>query len=52
MIIGFIIVFIFFLVFRAIGTANDKSPVDRMWEMVSWKSMKKEEPEKPVKKEE
>ena len=41
MILTFIIVFIFFIVFRAIGTANDKSPLDRMGEMLSWKPMEK-----------
>ena len=46
----FLIVLIFFLWFRAIGTANDKSPVDRMGEMVSGKPMKKEEPKEPEEK--
>ena len=45
MIGAFIIVLIFFLSFRAIGTANKKSPLDRMGEMISWKPMEKEEPE-------
>ena len=46
MIVGFLIVLIFFLVFRAVGTANDKSPVDRMGEMISGKPMKKKEQKK------